>query len=81
MLSRGRPGSAGPVNPAQFVGYDRVIFLMVLGVAFVWFGLYYLGDRGPNLFFAVLGVAFFIYGISQFFMAKRIRETFRDKKG
>ena len=78
MLTRGRPG---PVNPANLVGYDRVIFLLVLGVAFVWFGLYYFGDHGPNLFFVVLGVAFFIFGISQLYMSKKFREQFRDKKG
>jgi hypothetical protein len=75
MLTRGRPG---PVNPANLVGYDRVIFLIVMGVGFVWFGLYYVGDHGPKLFFAALGVAFFIFGISQFYMTKRIREKLRD---
>jgi hypothetical protein len=78
MLTRGRPG---PANPANLVGYDRVIFLMVMGVAFVWFGLYFVGDHGPNLFFVVLGAAFCIFGISQFFMTKKFREKFRDKKG
>jgi len=77
MLTRGRPGPANPVNPANLVGYDRVIFLMVMGVSFVWFGLYYIEDHGPKLFFAALGVAFFIFGISQFYMTKK----FRDKKG
>jgi hypothetical protein len=71
MLTRGRPG------PANLVGYDRVIFLMVLGLAFVWFGLYYFGNRGPNLFFVAIGVAFFIFGISQLYMTKKSR----DKKG
>lgn len=51
-----------------------------MGLAFVWFGLYYFGDHGPNLFFVVLGVAFFIFGISQFYMTKRFREKLRDKK-
>jgi len=54
---------------------------MVLGVAFVWFGLYYIKDHGPSLFFAALGVAFFIFGVSQFYMTKKFRENFRDKKG
>ena len=44
---------------------------MVLGVAFIWFGLHYFGDHGPNLFFVAIGVLFFIYGISQFYMAKK----------
>jgi len=54
---------------------------MVMGVGFVWFGLYYIGDHGPKLFFAALGVAFFIFGISQLYMSKKFREKFRDKKG
>ena len=77
MLAQGRPG---PGNPANLVGYDRIIFLMALGLAFVWFGLYYLKGHGPNLFFVVLGAAFFIFGISQFFMTKKFRKQFRDKK-
>jgi len=76
MLARGRPG---PANPVNFVGYDRVIFLMVMGLAFVWFG-WYVGGHGFGWFFAVLGVAFFIFGISQFVMARKFREQFRDKK-
>ena len=68
MLTRGRPG------PANLAGYDRVIFLMVLGLAFVWFGLYYFGDHGPKVFFVALGVAFFIFGISQFYVAKKSRD-------
>jgi hypothetical protein len=47
---------------------------MVLGVAFIWFGLYYFGDHGPNWFFAALGAAFFIFGFSQFFMTKKFRK-------
>jgi len=54
---------------------------MVMGVGFVWYGLYYIGERGPKLFFSALGVAFFIFGISQFYMTKKFREKFRDKKG
>ena len=57
---------------------------MVMGVAFVCFGLYNLaahGAQASNLFFAALGVAFFIFGVSQFYMTKRFRENFRDKKG
>ena len=73
MLTRSQPGLP---NPSNLVGYDRVIFLMVLGVAFVWFGLYYFGDHGPIWFFVALGVAFFIFGISQLYMRKK----FRDKK-
>jgi predicted phage tail protein len=78
MLTRGRPG---PANPANLVGYDRIIFLMVMGVAFVWFGVYNFGNHGVNWFFAALGVAFFIFGVSQFFMTKKFRKQFRDKKG
>ena len=78
MLTRDRPG---PAIPPNIIGYDRVIFLMVMGVGFVWFGLYYIGDHGPKLFFAALGVAFFIFGISQLYMSKKFREKFRDKKG
>src|SRR5208283_5834379 len=66
MLTRGRPG------PAKLVGYDRVIFLMVIGAAFLWFGLYYFGDHGLNWFFVVLGAAFSIFGISQFYMTKKL---------
>jgi len=50
-------------------------------VAFGWVGVYNSGNHGVNWFFAALGVAFFIFGISQFFMTKKIREQFRDKKG
>jgi hypothetical protein len=54
---------------------------MAMGAGFAWFGLYYVGDHGPKLFFAGLGVAFFIFGISQFYTVKRFRERFLDKKG
>jgi hypothetical protein len=81
MITRGRPGPANLPNPASLVGYDRVIFLVVLGVAFIWFGLYYFGAHGPNLFFVAMGSAFFIFGISQFYMTKKFRKQFRDKKG
>jgi len=46
---------------------------MVLGLGFGWFGLYYFGDHGPKVFFVALGVAFFIFGISQFYVAKKSR--------
>ena len=82
MITRGRPGPPNLPNPASLVGYDRVIFLMVLGVAFFGFGLYnFRAAHGPNLFIVVLGVAFFIFGVSQFYVTKRFREKFRDKKG
>jgi hypothetical protein len=77
MLTQDRPG---PANPAKFVGYDRVIFLIGIGLAFLCFGAYHISDHGPSLFFAVLGVAFFIFGVSQFFMTKKFRENFGDKK-
>ena len=78
MLTRARPE---PVNPVNLFGYDRVIFLMVMGVAFGCFGVYNFGSHGVNWFFAALGVAFFIFGISQFFMTKKFREKFREMKG
>ena len=56
---------------------------MALGVGFVCFGLSGLchsGDRHLNLFLAVFGVAFSIFGISQFFTTKKFRKQFRDKK-
>jgi hypothetical protein len=54
---------------------------MVLGLAFVGFGLYNFGAHGPNWFFVAMGGAFFIFGISQFYMTKKFRKQFRDKKG
>ena len=78
MLTRGRPGSGTPVN---LVGYDRVIFLIVLGLAFIGYGVYNFGNHGVNWLFAAFGVAFFIFGISQFFMTRNFRKQFRDKKG
>jgi predicted phage tail protein len=81
MLTRGRPGPANQVNPANLVGYDRIIFLMVMGLAFISFGLYFFGEHGPNWFLVAIGLAFFIFGISQFFMTKKFRKQFRDKKG
>jgi hypothetical protein len=80
MITRGRPGPANPINPASLVSYDRVIFLIVLGVAFIWFGLYYFANPGPNWFFVAFGAAFFIFGVSQFFMTRKFRRQFRDKK-
>jgi hypothetical protein len=71
-------------NPASLVSYDRVVFLIVLGAAFVCFGLYNFrahGAQGQNLFFIAMGVAFFIFGISQFRMTKKFRKGFQDKKG
>jgi hypothetical protein len=77
MLTRGRPG---PSNPLNAVRYDRVIFIVAMGLAFVWFGLYYFGGHDLGLFFAVLGGVFFIFGISQFFLTRTIRRQFRDRK-
>lgn len=53
---------------------------MVLGLVFVGFGLYFSGGHGPAWFVVVLGVAFFIFGISQLYMTKKIRKQFREKK-
>jgi hypothetical protein len=80
MIAQGRPGPANRVNPASLVGYDRVIFLMAMGLGFVWFGLYYFKGHGPGWFFAILGTVFFIFGVSQFFVTKKFRAQFRDKK-
>jgi hypothetical protein len=77
MLTHDRPA---PVNPARLVGYDRVIFIMLMGLVFVCFGLYYVKGHGPGMFFIGFGVLFLIFGISQFFAAKKFREQFRDKK-
>jgi len=54
---------------------------MVLGLAFIWFGLYFFRDHGRNWFFVAMGLAFFIFGTSQFFVTRKFREEFRDKKG
>ena len=78
MLIRGRPG---PANAANLVGYDRVIFIMVIGMGLVWFGLYYIGDHGPKLFFTAFGAAFIIFGISQFFLTRKLRKQLGGKKG
>jgi hypothetical protein len=77
MLTQGRPAQ---VNPARLVGYDRVIFIMLMGVVFACWGLYYFRGHGPGMFFIGFGGLFFIFGISQFFAAKKFREQFRDKK-
>src|SRR5690348_13649686 len=77
MLSRDR---SGPPTPASIVGYDRVIFLMIIGVGFVWFGFYFFAGQIQRWFFAALGGAFFIFGVSQFFMTKRIRKQLGEKK-
>ena len=73
MLARARPG-------AKLVGYDRIIFLMVMGLAFAGFGLYDFGDRGLSLFMLVLGTVFFIFGISQFFVTRKFRAEVRDRR-
>jgi hypothetical protein len=80
MIAQGRPGPGGRVNPAALVGYDRVIFLMVMGLGLLWFGLDNFKGHGPGLFFAVLGAAFVIFSISQFFVTRKFRAQFRDKK-
>jgi hypothetical protein len=79
MITRGRPGNLP--NPASLVSYDRVIFLMVMGVGFIGFGLYNFGAQHPNWLSVAMGSAFTTYGISQFFMTRKFRETFQDKKG
>ncbi len=80
FMAQGRRGPAYRVIPASLVGYDRVIFLMAMGLGFVGFGLYYFKGRGPNWFTVVLGAAFFLFGVSQFFVTRKFRAQFRDKK-
>ncbi len=80
MIAHGRPGPPNRINPASLVGYDRIIFMLALGIAFLWFGLYYFRDHGPNWFLVVLGAAFFLFGISQFFMTRKFRKQFQEKK-
>jgi hypothetical protein len=76
MLTRGgaAPGRIGAAIP---LGYDRLGFLLVLGVAFVWFGIHNFGAHGESWFFIAFGVLFVSYGIAQFYTAKK----FRDKMG
>lgn len=77
MIAQGRPG---PVNPAKLVSYDRAIFMMAMGLGFIGFGLFYFKGQGPNWFMVVLGAAFFSFGVSQFFVTRKFRAQFRDKK-
>ena len=78
MLIRGRPGpGTGPTPPFD---YFRVIFLLVLGLAFIWFGLYFFADHGVNWFFVVMGLAFSLFGISQYYMNKKMRNFFANKQ-
>jgi len=77
MLTRGAPGKIGAAMP---LGYDRLIFLLVLGLTFVCFGVHNFGAHGVNWFFVAFGVLFFIYGISQFYTAKKFRDKMRDQK-
>ncbi len=63
------------------LGYDRLIFLLVLGVAFIWFGIHNSGAQGVNWFFVTFGVLFFSYGISQFYTANKFRNKMRGGKG
>jgi hypothetical protein len=71
MLARDRPK---PASPANLVGYDRVIFLIVIGMAFVWFGFHFFAGLNQKWFFAVLGGAFVAFGISQLFLTRRLRK-------
>jgi hypothetical protein len=80
MITRGRPGPANMPNPASLVSYDRVIFLMAMGLGLFGLGLYNFGAHHTNWFFVAMGLAFFIFGISQFNMTKKFRNQFRDKK-
>lgn len=80
MLTRGG-GAPARVATAMPLGYDRVIFLLILGAGFVWFGAHNFGAHGANWFFVVFGVLFFSYGISQFFTANKFRDKMRGEKG
>ena len=54
---------------------------MTMGLGFIGFGLYNFGSHDVNWVFTALGMAFFIFGLSQFFTAKKFRKQFRDRKG
>src|SRR4051812_16277812 len=59
LITRDRPV---PINPAGFFGYDRVIFIMTMGLGFIGCGVYNFGSHGVNWAFIALGMAFFIFG-------------------
>ena len=58
-----------------------MIFLLVLGVAFIWFGIHNFGAHGVNWLFVAFGVLFLSYGISQFYTANKFRNKMRGGKG
>ena len=74
MLTRSAPGKIGAAIP---IGYDRLIFLGVLGVVFIGFGVHNFGAHGINWFFVTFGVLFLLFGISQFYTAKKFRDKMR----
>jgi hypothetical protein len=76
MLTRNPARNLG----AMPLGYDRLAFLLVLGSILVGFGVYDFGAQRTNWFFVGLGALFFLYGISQYFTAKRFRDKLRGQK-
>ena len=49
------------------------VFLTALGLVFSAVGLYSVRDGHPQWFLLIMGVAFFIYGLSNFGLARRWR--------
>ncbi len=74
MVTQGRSGpGSGAIPPTD---YFRVVFLLVLGMAFIWFGLHFFADHGINWFFVAMGLAFFLFGVSQYYMNRKMRKFF-----
>ncbi len=54
---------------------------MGMGLAFIWFGLFFFGGQGVNWFFVAMGGLFFLFGISQYYMSKKLQKFLDNKKG
>jgi len=52
-----------------------------MGLGFVWFGLYFFGDHVINWFFVAMGLAFLLFGVSQYYMTKKLQKFMDSKKG